>query len=191
MALCSRSEFLSIAMLCDTIAIDTETNGKDIRDGTGFCVGVSAAVKYGDKYYASYFPVAHFQDNIDADTKTLLFQVISTRSKVIMHNAKFDIISMKTANYSLGYIRYYCTMLMAHMLNENVPKGLDWLARHELKEPGKVKKDYKKIWAMGLGHMIPVAEIEHYAGEDAILALKLFEKLYPYFVKSGFDGSEV
>lgn len=191
MVLCSPSKFLPIAMLCDTMAADTETNGLDIRDGRGFCTGISAAVKYGGEYYSSYFPVAHFEGNVEDSVKEMLFNVISTRERVIFHNAKFDIVSMKTAGYTKEYIRYYCTMLMAHMLNENVPKGLDWLARHELGEAGKVKKDYTKIWQMGLGHMIPVAEIESYAGEDAILALKLFERLYPYFVKSGFDGSEV
>ncbi len=185
---CSPSEFLSKALLCDTIAIDTETNGLDIRDGRGFCVGSSAAVKYAGEYYTAYFPVAHYEGNIDDETKDLFFQVISTRLRVVMHNAKFDLVSLKTAGHSGKFVRWYCTMLMAHMLNENIPKGLDWLAQNELKEPGKVKKDFKSIWKMGLGHMIPVAEMEEYACVDAELPLKLFERQYPYFVKSGFDG---
>lgn len=184
-------EFLPIALLCDTMAVDTETNGGDIRDGSGFCVGISAAVFYNGIYYAAYFPVAHYEGNISDELKQSLFDIIRTRKRIIFHNAKFDLVSLETAGYSGEYVRWYCTMLMAHMLNENIPKGLDWLARYELKEPGKVQKDFTKIWAMGMGNMIPVAEIEQYAGVDSGITLRLFFRQYPYFVKSGFDGSEV
>lgn len=184
-------EFLAIALLCDTMSVDTETNGGDIRDGTGFCVGISAAVLYNDVYYAAYFPVAHYENNVDAKTKQMLFDIIATRMRIIFHNAKFDLVSLETAGYKLNFVRWYCTMLMAHMCNENIPKGLDWLARYELKEPGKVKKDFVPIWKMRMGHMIPVAEIELYAGVDTILTLKLFYRLYPYFVGSGFDEGQV
>jgi hypothetical protein len=189
--LVSPEEFLPIALLCDTMAVDTETNGGDVRDGTGFCVGISVAVLYNNTYYSAYFPVAHHEDNVSEEIKQSLFQIIASRKRIVFHNAKFDLESLDTAGYIHGFIRWYDTMLMAHMLNENIPKGLDWLAKNELKEPGKVKKDFGPIWRMKMGHFIPVAEIELYAGTDTELTLKLFYRLYPYFVKSGFDGSEV
>jgi ribonuclease D len=173
------------------MAIDTETTGRDIRDGRGYCVGISAAVRVSDVYYYSYFPVAHHEDNIDSGAKELLYQVISSRARIIFHNAKFDIESLETAGYRGGFIKWYCTMMMAHFLNENVPKDLDSLSRRLLGSTGKVKKDYTGIWSMGLGHMIPVAEIEEYAGVDTLRTLQLFYKMYPYFVKSGFDGDQV
>jgi DNA polymerase I-like protein with 3'-5' exonuclease and polymerase domains len=183
------TEFLSRAMLANVMAVDTETNGLDIRDGTGFCVGISTAIAMSGVYYYSYFPVAHYMDNIDEQTRELLFNLISTRDKIVMHNAKFDLVSLSTAGFKGEFIRWYCTLMMAHFLNENVPKGLDWLSRNELKNPGKVKKDFTGIWRMGLGHMIPVAEMELYAGIDSVRTLQLFERLYPRFVKSGFDGA--
>lgn len=189
--LVSPQEFLPIALLCDTMAVDTETNGGDIRDGTGFCAGISVAVLYNDTYYSAYFPVAHHEGNVSDEVKQSLFQIIATRSRIVFHNAKFDLESLDTAGFIHGFIRWYDTMLMAHMLNENIPKGLDWLARNELKESGKISKDFKPIWRMKMGHFIPVAEIEEYACQDTVLALKLFYRLYPFFVKSGFDGSEV
>jgi ribonuclease D len=173
------------------MALDTETTGRDIRDGNGYAVGISAAVQHNHSYYTAYFPVAHYSDNVTDELKEILFNLIASRTRVVFHNAKFDLESMETAGYRMGYKRWYCTMLMAHMLNENIPKGLDWLARNELKVSGKVEKDFSSIWSMGLGHMIPVAEIEEYACVDTVLALMLFYKLYPYFVKSGFDGSEM
>jgi DNA polymerase I-like protein with 3'-5' exonuclease and polymerase domains len=183
------NEFLSKAMLANVMSIDTETNGGDVRDGTGFCVGISAAVAIDGVYYYSYFPVAHFEDNVSEETKQLLFQIINSRQKVVMHNAKFDIVSLKTAKFELT-TKWYCTMLMTHFLNENIPKGLDWLARYELKISGKVSNNFANIWSMKLGHMIPVAEMRLYAGIDAVRCLQLFERMYPYFVKAGFDGPE-
>lgn len=186
-------KFLSIAMLCNVMAVDTETNGEDIRDGRGFCIGISAAVKYNNQYYSAYFPVAHKRNNVSDDIKQSLFDIIRTRTAIVFHNAKFDLVSLDTAGYRGGFKRWYCTMLMAHMLNENVPKGLDWLAKNELKEPGKRKPP---IWeamhtVFGWSPDFPAEVMALYAGEDAILTLKLFHKLYPFFVKSGFDGSEM
>jgi hypothetical protein len=188
----SPSEFFSKAVLANTMAVDTETNGGDVRDGTGFCVGISAAIAVNvgpyDTYYFTYIPVAHYEGNVDDRTKGLFFNLIETRPRIIFHNAKFDLESLSTAGYSGKFIKWYCTMMMAHFLNENVPKGLDWLSKNELKNEGKVKKDFKGIWQMRMGHMIPVAEMELYAGIDTVRTLQLFEKLYPFFVESGFDG---
>ncbi|MFE1145226.1 3'-5' exonuclease family protein [Streptomyces rochei] len=181
-------EFLAKAVFSKVMSVDTETNGHDIRDGRGYCVGISAAINENGIYYHSYFPVAHYQDNISDETKSNLYDLIATRI-IPFHNAKFDLESLRTAGYPGKFHKWYCTMMMAHFLNENVPSlSLDWLSKNELKNPGKVKKDYKGIWAMGLGNMIPVAEIELYAGIDTVRTLQLFERLHPYFVKAGFDG---
>lgn len=190
MSLCSNSDFLSAAMLCNTIAVDTETNGKDIRDGRGYAIGISGAVNYNGEYLSSYFPVAHTKGNVDNQTKDILFKLIATRDRVVFHNAKFDTDSLKTANYNLGYRRYYCTLLMAHMLNENVPKGLDWLAKNELGETGKHKPpEWELMFKIyGWSPDFPAEIMALYASEDAELALKLFERMYPFFVESGFDG---
>lgn len=195
MILSSPSEFLSIAIGDPTLALDTETTGKDIRSGEGYAVGISGACKYKDEVYTAYFPVAHYEGNVEGVILDDLRILIETRQKLIMHNAKFDLPSLETVGLDIDkFPRWYCTMRMAHMLNENLnghQYGLDWLARNELKIKGKEQKDFKPIWKMGMGHMIPVAEIEEYAARDTGLTYLLFEKLYPYFVKSGFDGSEV
>jgi hypothetical protein len=82
---------------------------------------------------------------------------------------------------------------MAHMLNENIPKGLDWLAKNALKEPGKNKPpEWEFMFAMyGWSPKFPASIMALYACEDAVLAYKLFEHLYPHFLESGFDGSEM
>lgn len=194
--LSSPSEFISIAMLDPWLALDTETTGKDIRSGEGYCVGISAACKSDGVIHTAYFPVRHNEGNVSDELKELLFALILSRSKIFFHNAKFDLVSLETVGLFLDEIvQWYCTMRMAHMLNENLNMnqyGLDWLARHELRIPGKEKThDFRPIWKMGLGHMIPVGEIEEYAARDAGILYLLFERLYPMFVKSGFNGSEM
>jgi hypothetical protein len=185
-------EFLSKAVLAEVMAVDTETNGKDIRDGRGYAIGISAAVFVDGTFYSAYFPVAHTKDNVSDDLKKNLFWLISTRI-IIFHNAKFDMPSLATAGYDLGYVRWYCTMMMSHFLNENIPKGLDWLAKNELKEPGKNKPpEWEFMFAMyGWSPDFPALIMALYAAEDAVLTLKLFFRAYPSFVKSGFDGSEM
>lgn len=186
-------EFLPVAILSDTMAVDTETTDiekTDIRDGSGFAYGISAAVLRNNIYYSTYVPVRHTKGNVSDELRDNFFDVIRTRKRIVFHNAKFDLPSMKTTGYSGGYIRWYCTMLMAHMLNENIPKGLDWLAKYELKEPGKNKPPlWEFMFAIHGWHPdFPAEVMALYAAEDAVLTLKLFYRLYPYFKKSGFDG---
>lgn len=186
-------EFLQKALLTDTIAVDTETNGKDVRDGRGFCIGISVAIFLDNTYYSAYFPVAHDEDNVEEEVKQFLFRVIVSRSRVIFHNAKFDLISLQTAGFNLTIPIWYCTLMMTHMLNENVPKGLDWLAKNELGESGKEKPpEWQFFFTLyGWSSKFPARVMALYACEDAVLTLKLFYRLYPFFVESGFDGSPV
>ena len=193
--LSSPSEFIPFALLDDNLALDTETTGRDIRSGEGYCVGISAACRHNGSIYTAYFPIRHNEGNVSPYLQDMLVSLIRSRSKLFFHNAKFDLVSLDTAGINVYKQKWYCTMRMAHMLNENLSMnqyGLDWLARNELEIPGKEKKhDFRPIWKMGLGHMIPVGEIEEYAARDAGILYLLWERLYPLFVKSGFDGSEV
>lgn len=188
------AEFLSYAMLVNDMAIDTETNAQDIRDGRGFATGISGAIKYHGTYYSAYFPVAHTSDNVDSVTKQLLFDVIRVKDRVFMHNAKFDLVALRTAGFIGKIQRWYCTMLMAHMLNENLPsKSLDWLSKNELKDGGKHKPpEWELMHAVyGWSPDFPAHIMALYAGEDAVKCYKLFERMYPFFVESGFDGSKM
>lgn len=187
------SEFITVAMQCDTMSLDTETTDifeTDIRCGTGFAYGISAAVRYDDTYYTAYFPVAHDEKNISDELKEVFFHLIRSRARIIFHNAKFDLPAMRTTGYSYGYIRWYCTLLMAHFLNENVPKKLDWLAKNELHEPGKNKPpEWEMMFAIyGWSPSFPAEIMKLYACEDAVLALKLYFHLEPKFKAAGFDG---
>jgi DNA polymerase III epsilon subunit-like protein len=186
-----RSATLSCALADPFLVIDTETNAEDIRDGRGFCIGISIAAEYKGEIKGAYFPVAHTEDNIPDAQKTILFNIIKSRRRLGYHNAKFDIPSLATAGLDVFDIPFYCTMIMCHMLNENKPKGLDWLIKNELHLPdGKVKDP---VWqAMfniyGWSPDFPARAMSKYATEDAIRTRMLFNLIYPFFVEAGFDG---
>lgn len=184
-------EFISMAMLETHMAVDTETNGKDIRDGRGYAIGISTAIRLDETYYSSYFPVAHTRDNVSDDLKEQLFQLIAAKT-IMMHLAKFDLISLRTAGFKYQIKRWYCTLLMVHMCNENIPKGLDWVLKNALHEPGKNKPpEWELMFKIyGWSPDFPPEIMKLYAGEDAVGCYKIFEHLYPIFVKSGFDGQE-
>lgn len=185
-------DFLSAAYLTQVLAVDTETNGKDVRDGRGFCIGISLAFRIGNNIHSRYFPVAHTEGNIDDGMLDYLFQLLENHPCLVMHNAKFDLVSLKTAGFKGKIKRWYCTMLMAHMLNENLPsKALDWLAKNVLEREGKKKSP---LWILmhsiyGWSPDFPAGVMAEYAGEDAVIALELYEFLHPLFVKEGFDGN--
>jgi len=186
-----RAEVLSKAMFAQVMAVDTETNGKDVRDGRGFCVGISIAYRHNSKVEAAYYPVAHTKNNISDEMKRQLFHILCSRVALIMHNAKFDIVSLATAGVDISKCKYYCTMLMTHMMNENLmSKGLDYLSKKLLKKEGKLKgPDWE--WAFkifGWSAEFPSEIMDRYATGDAVDTLELFEGGYPAFKKAGFDG---
>lgn len=186
-----RAEVLSTAMFAEVMAIDTETNGQDVRDGRGFCIGISIAYRYNGEVKAAYYPVAHTKNNVPDDMRDRLIQIIISRRVRIYHNAKFDIVSLATAGIDVSKLPYYCTMLMTHMMNENLmSKGLDYLSKKLLRKEGKLKgPDWE--WAFkifGWSPHFPSEIMDRYATGDAVDTLELFEGGYPAFKKAGFDG---
>lgn len=174
----------------DYVAIDTEANGGDIRDERGFAMGVSVACRMGKEgpIVSAYFPFRHESDNLPARYLTELGECLANLNCVVFHNAKFDLVSLGTLGIHITG-KFYDTMLMAHMVNENwQSKGLDWLSKELLKDPGK-NNEHVKGWAKAWGwHTIPAAMMAPYAKNDAELTLRLFEYLLPDFQEQGFDG---
>ena len=128
------------------ISVDTETNANDIRDGRGLCYGVSACSTVpGIGYMANYLPFNHpgnggfDRDNLDTDVLFELKEAMeSYTGYIIFHNAKFDLESLRTLG--INYTgKFYCTMLMAHLINENFPytKSLQECGRRYCNDEGK------------------------------------------------------
>lgn len=174
------------------IAVDTETNAEDIRDGRGFAMGVSIAYRRADGSYDSkYFPFRHRGvGNLPSEVLDALRTVVESAPSLVFHNAKFDIVSLSTLGITVPSGRWYDTMIMAHLINENFPfsKSLDSCAKAYLGE--EWQKDKTEIEDI-IKHMgwswIPAELMEKYASLDAEITYRLMVHLMPLFRQEGLE----
>jgi DNA polymerase I-like protein with 3'-5' exonuclease and polymerase domains len=141
---------------------------------------------------SDYIPVGHVGgENVSVlDALRILRCELELCDAVVFHNSKFDLLTIKRGlGLDLYQENWYDTMLMQHMIDENLPsKALDYLGKHHFGE-GKEKDEAFEAFINGPGWgFVPIWMMEPYAIQDAKLTLRLFELLYPEFVKQGFDS---
>ena len=183
-------EFLETAMNETAyIAVDTETTNADLRDGRGHALGLSMAYRVGPDIKSEYFPFRHSTGDNRTDLSDFITIVLDYQGVLIFHNSKFDLVSLGTLGIEWTK-SFYDTMLMAHMIDENYQsKGLDWLTRNLLDDPGKNRSEsmQKFIDFMGWAAVTPEL-ISEYAAYDAHLTLRLYEHFIIDFAAEGFAG---
>ncbi len=171
---------LNVAQLASIIAVDTETNAQDVRDGRGFARGVSIAFVVDGVGYKHYYPFRHAHgENYGEHTLELLKQVLEACPCFVFQNGKFDIVSLGTLGIDVFGKFFFDTMVMAQMVNENLPykKGLDELGQFYLGEDGKIKDpDVSKEIKTGTHHST-AAFIKDYAEKDAETTWRLGDTL--------------
>lgn len=175
--------FITGAKAAPILAVDTETtvNGGDVRDGRDYAMGLSIAYRLpGLGLVSNYFPFRHESHNLDKTVLAQLKDLIEHHPLLVFHNAKFDIVSLGTLGVNVEG-RFYDTMLMAHMVNENEPfggKGLDSLTKYYLNDAGKRKSEefVGAVKYLGWGRVPPYL-MHEYASYDAELTLRLYEYL--------------
>ena len=183
-------QFLELAMFSPFLAIDTETTGYEIRDGRGWAMGISLCYELAPGVMQSaYFPFRHKNGgNYDPTLLDKARHLIENHPALVFHNAKFDLVSLATLGIRPSGL-FYDTMIMAHMVNENLmSKALDYLSKYYLKDPGKEKMEALELFIKSMGwENVPSVLMCDYACKDAELTLMLFmlldgimqvEKLY-------------
>ena len=171
------------------LAVDTESNGRDVRDGRGYCVGISIA--YRDSFgqvISKYFPFRHRgSGNFGPSVLEELRHLLQSAPGLVFHNAKYDIVSLSTLGIQVPSGRWFCTMIMAHLINENFPfsKSLDECVKAYVGEGyGKEMSQSMKDTINAFGwEFISADEMMHYAETDAVITYLLFLKLKPLFDK--------
>lgn len=169
------------------VAIDTEATGLNVRDGRDYCIGISIAGSYAGILVYDYFPLRHASgDNIcDRDRHRLAEALESYQGHLIFHNAKFDLVSLKTAG--INYTgKFYDTMIMCHLINENRPfeKGLTACAKEYLgSEESKKDSGAFEYAVKAFGWDMPVEVMTEYAAWDAALTFRLYEAIKDLFIR--------
>ena len=174
--------FIEHAKKVKTIAVDTESTGKEIRDDRGWAMGLSISYEITDDVVAScYFPLRHKSDNLDREIWDALKVLLSAYpGTIVFHNSKFDLTSLLTLGIDVMGT-FWDTMLMAHMVNENIKsKALDYLAQTYLKDSGKERSVAMNLFIKdGLGwEWAPPLLIWDYACHDTEMTYRLYKKLY-------------
>lgn len=174
------------------LAVDTETNGKDIRDGQGYVTGVSVAYRNPvvQNIVTHYFPFRHIDSgNYSRATLELLKFRIENSPRLVFHNAKFDLVALRTLGINCFGKEWFCTMVAAHLVNENWPmsKSLESCAKTYLgPEFGKARgeKFLAVVKAFGWAY-VPSTIMREYAEMDADLPLRLAPILYRKLMEEG------
>ena len=139
-----------------------------------------------------YFPFRHeFGTNYDDEVKHEVIKTIETANAIVFHNAKFDLVSLRTMGIDYRGA-FFCTAIMANLINENWPmsKGLDALVKFYVsKNAGKAMPDNLMKFIKVFGWASVPAEVMYdYATTDAVITLQLLEKLLPLYRREATQG---
>lgn len=163
-------DHLAACLTFKYIAVDTEGYYPDL-------LGLSIAHP-GLK--SMYFPIGH-RENVNVD-KTIYNAIIDTLIRVpyrIMHNAAHDL----TALPFLFDLPFVCTMILGHMVDENVvSKKLDYMHKYYCGGTGKIMHPLMAsiIKTMGWYH-VPFELVNEYGDNDALITMELFQTLLPLY----------
>lgn len=171
----------------EIIAVDTETTGFGIRDGTDYAYGISLACRSSKgTLYSAYYPIRHRlptgdldPDNVAPEVVQEVREIVENAPVVVFHNAKFDLVSLETLDV-VRRLPFVCTLILAHLIDENRPasKSLDACTKYYLGYYGKEKSDALDTYIKHFGwDKIPAFMMDRYAEVDAKVTLELYEKL--------------
>lgn len=152
------------------IAVDTEGFTADT------ILGVSVA---HPGLEGMYFPIGHREHvNIDMELARFLVYVLETVEYRVFQHAGHDTVILPF----LSDLPFACTMIMAHMIDENVmSKSLDYLGKYYCDE-GKVDDSLMQSIIKTHGwDWVPYELMRVYATQDAVLTMKLFLQLLPLY----------
>lgn len=161
------------------LALDTEDTALYSRNG--YVIGISFTWKDDIGYYVN-------TDYVN-DYHVSLIQEICNQTKIVFHNAKFDI-HMLSYHFGLTFPNFEDTMLLHYTLNEQTgTHGLKDLALKYTdlgdydRELDTFKKNYCKTHGIKVGDftydLIPFKILGEYAALDTVATFKLFELFYP------------
>lgn len=174
-------KYLQIIDKSPYVAVDTEGTLNHPFSQTW---GLSTSANLQGDYFAFNHRLG---ENLPLEWLPKLGRVLENHKCLVFHHAKHDLRALR--NLGINYTgKFYCTMLMAHMINENYfSKELDYLSKYFGGEPKRNSElQDKLIQAFGWDY-IPVQIIRPYGANDALITEELFFKLLPEFIAQGFD----
>jgi DNA polymerase I len=140
---------------------------------------------------SEYFPFFHISgDNLDLRYLDMFRKVIENHPCLVFHHAKHDLRALRSLGINISRkAKWYCTMLMSHMTNENLfAQGLDSVSVYYGGKPKEMHPAMAEIIKRMGWRYVPSWMFKSYAGNDAFITEELFHKLLPDFQAQRFDG---
>ena len=176
------------------ISFDTETNGVD-KESKIIGFSISCDTNIGIYVVLSYYDSVLGQ-LVDLPTRDHAkdFLQLLVGKNLVMHNAVFDC-SMVENNFKVSLMPsvHTDTMILAHLLDEERPKGLKELASQIFGESSRAEQTIMKESVLKNGGKLTKSQYEiykadadliaKYGAKDTILTLKLFY----YFVEQLYE----
>lgn len=161
------------------LAVDTETTGLRVYDGSHYAQGVSIAYRVQGEIHSHYFPFRHVGDgNYDSEDLANLRLLIESAPALVFHNAKFDLTALESLGISYPGV-WYDTAVLAYLINENFPasKQLDTLTKYYVgptvrKQKSNELEAYINVFGWD---KVPADLMRRYATMDAHITLELAE----------------
>lgn len=171
-------DFLDMVPYWSHISVDTEG---DFSLDPPLFLGYSLAFAP----WGMYFPVAHLMEgNVDEDIVDISFKAVMQNRRRVFQHAGHDLIVLEEIGYDMWHLQNACTMIMAHMVNENtLSKDLDTLHKVYTGGTGKTRPEEMNTIIKGLGwRYVPPLLMNIYAKQDAIATSELYKALEPLYV---------
>ena len=186
------------------IGFDLETTGLDPREeGAAInCLGLS---RYADEELTQerqfVLPLATkdcpFENGLQARDALFEIRHAMEGKKIVTQNGKFDNRWLRT-HFSVRFPITFDTMMAAHLLDENSPAGLKYLAKIHLNAPSyDISSEEKR----GLG--VNLEKMYEYCGYDVMYTLRLYKlqreqlfkntdllKLFKFLIMPAFEAFE-
>lgn len=168
------------------IAIDTETTGLNVRNGVHYLQGIC----YSTGEQSGYIPLRHKDNNVSREWIDKLYDILCKKD-IIWHNQKFDYHSLKTLGMDPTKFegRQYDTMIIAHLVNEEIPsKELDYLCKIYLRDSKAGGDEIKGLGLIYGWENIPARLMAPYGAYDAFLTFRLWEYFWPKLVEQELES---
>jgi hypothetical protein len=122
--------------------------------------------------------------NVDDEVFELGLEVIRNAPRRVFQHAGHDLVIFEKIGVPL-LGKFACTMIMAHMINENLlSKSLDHLHKHYCGGEGKKRHPFMQTMIDTLGwSYVPTQLMYVYGKQDAVATLEVFEAIYPLYKK--------
>lgn len=148
-------------------------------------------LSYSANGVSEYFPFNHLSGkNLPQSWIKPLKYVIENHPCLVMHHAKHDLRAMRSLGIEIKRdAKWYCTMLMSHMTNENLfAQSLEAVSKHYGGNPKNMPPEAEKIKDKMGWRYIPSWLMQSYAANDALITDEAFYSILPDFQSQGFDG---